>query len=135
MQNFKGKRNMLKNNYREQGHIYSRHGLDNTGYLAFKNVPNLIKKYAKGKKTLDYGCGSGRSTRFLKDLGLIPDGVDISQDMIREAQKIDNTISYHLIESANTSSTDKNYDIVFSSLVLFEVSSKNELTKIFNEIY
>lgn len=126
---------MLKNNYNKYGHIYAKHGLGNTGYLAFKNIPDLLWKYAKGKKILDYGCGSGRSTRFLKDIGLNPEGVDISEDMIKEARKIDRTTSYHVIESAEIPSTSNNYDVVFSSLVLFEISTKKEITKVFNEIY
>lgn len=63
---------MLKNNYNEYGHIYSKHDICNIGFLAFKNIPNLVSKYARGLKTLDYGCGAGRSTRFLKDIGLNP---------------------------------------------------------------
>lgn len=123
------------NNYQENSCLYAKHALSGTGYLAFKNIPGLLKKYTPGKKTLDYGCGSGRSSRFLKDLGLVVEGVDISQDMLKEARKIDNSIPYIAIDSANIPRPPKNYDLVFSSLVLFEISSKKELLTIFTEIH
>jgi len=61
-------------------------------------------------------------------------GVDISEDMLKQARHSDNTTSYRLIESAKIPANANEYDLVFSSLVLFEISSKDELTRIFNEI-
>lgn len=111
--------------------------LDNSGtaFLAFKTIPWLIKKYSCGKKTLDYGCGSGSSTIFLKEIGLDVEGVDISDEMLSEANQLDNNIKYTLIKSAEILNEDNEFDVVFSSFVLFEISSKNELKNVINEIY
>jgi trans-aconitate methyltransferase len=38
---------------------------------------------------VDFGCGAGRSTRFLRRLGFEAVGVDVSTDMIRKAREID----------------------------------------------
>ena len=54
-------------------------------YLAYRDVPGLIKKYVKGSKALDYGAGTGISTRFLIDRGFDVNGVDVSQAMIEQA--------------------------------------------------
>ena len=45
---------------------YSGLGVEGTYFLAFRDVPNLLKKYANGKHALDYGCGAGRSTQFCR---------------------------------------------------------------------
>lgn len=111
--------------------------LDNGGttFLAFKKIPDLLKRHAIGKKTLDYGCGSGSSTLFLNEIGLDVEGVDISQAMLQEANKLNIKIPFNLIESAKLPHADNTFDIVFSSFVLFEISSKPELSSIINEIY
>ena len=68
--------------YTKHATEYSELGIDGTFYLGFRDVPKLIKKYVKGTQALDYGCGPGRSTRFLKSLGFDVIGVDISSDML-----------------------------------------------------
>lgn len=114
---------------------YAKCGLRETHFLAFKYIPSLIKKYSTGIKTLDYGCGSGRSTRFLKNLNLEVKGVDIDKKMISEAIKSDDSINYFTIESAQLPMPARDYDVVFSSLVMLKIPTKKELLKIFNEIH
>jgi ubiquinone/menaquinone biosynthesis C-methylase UbiE len=111
--------------------------LDNSGtaFLAFKQIPDLLKRHAIGKKTLDYGCGSGSSTLFLNEIGLEVEGVDISQDMLQEAIQLNTSIPFNLIKSAKLPQADNTFDIVFSSFFLFEISSKHELSRVINEIY
>lgn len=114
--------------------LYSQYKIIGTDYLAFRDLPELLKKYSNGRKTIDYGCGCGRSTRFLKSLGLEVVGVDTSKEMIRQAQCIDNHTTYSLIESAKIRAADNSFHIAFSSFVLFEISSKEEILKIFKEM-
>lgn len=125
---------MLINDYSAISKQYASSDNSGTAFLAFKHIETLIKKFSHGIKTLDYGCGSGNSSIFLKEIGLDVNGVDISSDMLNEAKIIKN-INFSLIESGVLPYDDNSYDIVFSSFVLFEISTKNELTKIFNEIY
>ena len=65
---------------------YAELEVEGTYFLAFRDVPNLLEKYAKGKRALDYGCGTGRSTRFLKKLGFETIGIDINQHMLDKAK-------------------------------------------------
>lgn len=114
---------------------YAKSDNSGTAFLAFKDIPSIIHQYATGKKVLDYGCGSGNSSLFLKELALEVEGVDISQEMIDEAQKNDPTIPFRKIDSGLLPYPDNEFDIVFSSFVLFEISSFDEMTRILNEIY
>ncbi len=125
---------MYRINYSSSAPIYAKHSLGGTGYLAFKYVPGIIERYANGKKTLDYGCGSGRSTRFLRDLGLAVEGVDISDDMIAEAIERNQITQYTHIQSASLPYANQTFDIVFSCLVLFEIPTKKEILDVFLEI-
>jgi SAM-dependent methyltransferase len=57
-----------------------------TYYLAYRDLPEIISKHVFGKKALDFGCGAGRSTRFLQNLGFSTVGVDISEAMLIQAR-------------------------------------------------
>src|SRR3990167_9521805 len=50
-----------------------------TDYLLTRELPVILEKHDRSKRILDYGCGAGLSTRFLKSLGLNVVGVDISK--------------------------------------------------------
>src|SRR5207248_3224461 len=41
-----------------------------TYYLGFRDLPALIRRYDHGSRALDFGWGTGRSTRLLRNLGL-----------------------------------------------------------------
>ena len=66
---------------------YSKLEFQNTYYLAFRDLPGIFINYVKGKQAIDFGCGTGRSTRFLKKYGFETIGVDISKEMIKYCQK------------------------------------------------
>lgn len=70
-----------------------------TYYLAFRDLPALIQRYNHGSRALDFGCGTGRSTRFLRNLGLKVTGADISQAMLDQAHAVDPSGEYHLIRA------------------------------------
>lgn len=67
-----------------------------TYYLAYRDLPEIIGE-EMGKHALDFGCGTGRSTRFLTDLGFAAVGVDISPEMLDQARQIDPGGSYRLV--------------------------------------
>ncbi len=76
---------------------YAKLEFPGTYYLAYRDLPQIISKHIKGKKALDFGCGTGRSTRFLKKLGFDAIGVDIAADMINKAKELDPEGIYHMI--------------------------------------
>lgn len=69
----------------------------NTYYLAFRDLPRILAQHVIGTKALDFGCGTGRSTRFLQKLGFKVIGIDIAEDMLRIARATDPTGDYRLV--------------------------------------
>lgn len=113
---------------------YASLGFDGTYYLAFRDVPDLADKYVRGKTALDYGCGTGRSTRFLKSLGFHTVGVDISVDMLREARQQDALGEYRAVQTAALPFNDSSFDLIFSSFVFIEVPTREEIVAILREM-
>ena len=61
---------------------YNKLEFQNDYYLAFRDLPVILKKHVKGTMAIDFGCGTGRSTRFLEKNGFKTIGIDISAEMI-----------------------------------------------------
>lgn len=125
------------NDARENVENYAQFGILGTSYLAFRDINNLITRFSKpGAHTLDYGCGAGRSTRFLKSIGLnVTDAVDISGEWIKKARQADQLTSYHQITSGTLPQADSSFDLVFSSFVLFDIPNKIEMKKALQTIH
>jgi SAM-dependent methyltransferase len=81
----------------ERARAYATLQFPGTYYLAFRDLPTLIRRYNHGSRALDFGCGTGRSTRFLKNLGLNVVGADISQAMLDQARGLDPSGDYHFV--------------------------------------
>lgn len=123
-----------KNNYSKETALkYSNFEIQGTSWLSFRDVPQFVKCYTKGKKTLDLGCGAGRSTRFLRNIGLDVYSVDISSEYIDQARRIDKLGKYFLIKNNKIPFKDEVYDFIFSSHVLLMIPTKNDLNSFFKE--
>ena len=82
----------------ERARAYATLQFPGTYYLAFRDLPGLIRRYNHdARRALDFGCGTGRSTRFLRRLGLEVIGVDISQPMLAQARALDPSGEYYLV--------------------------------------
>jgi ubiquinone/menaquinone biosynthesis C-methylase UbiE len=75
----------------DRAEAYSKLDFSGTYYVAFRDLQEIILSNVKGQKALDFGCGSGRSTRFLEKLGFQTIGVDISEAMLRKAIESDSS--------------------------------------------
>ncbi len=85
-------------------------------YLAFRDIPDLIRRHVRKGKAVDFGCGAGRSTRFIKSLGFEVIGIDISESMIGSALEADPEGDYRLIEDGGFESLEKGgFDLVFAA--------------------
>ncbi len=92
---------------------YSRLEFPGTYYLAYRDLPAVIAQHVKGIEALDFGCGSGRSTRFLTRLGFRATGIDISEEMVRKAREIDPHGLYHTIKEGDFSQLPKaHFDLI-----------------------
>lgn len=81
----------------ERARAYADLGFPGTYYLAFRDIPELIATHVTGRQALDFGCGAGRSTRFLREHGFDAIGVDISEAMLSEAARRDPEGEYLLL--------------------------------------
>jgi SAM-dependent methyltransferase len=110
---------------------YAQLEFPNTYYLAYRDLPEIISKYVKGTKAIDFGCGTGRSTRFLKNLGFDAVGVDISEEMVTKAKEFDPSGKYTVIEDGNFSSFDnQSFDLVLSIFTFDNIPGVERRTKL-----
>lgn len=95
---------------------YSKLEVPGTYYLAFRDLPTIIAEHVNGKKALDFGCGSGRSTRFLQKLGFHTIGIDIAAEMITKAKQVDHKGDYRLIAERDFSQFyQDSFDLILSA--------------------
>jgi SAM-dependent methyltransferase len=74
-----------------------------------------------GRLTLDVGCGEGRVTRDLRDLGHTVIGIDSSETMIAAARKADPGAEYVLADAAALPFPDGHADLVVAFMSLMDV--------------
>jgi len=84
-----------------RAHAYATLEFANTYYLAFRDLPAILAAHVTGTRALDFGCGTGRSSRLLHKLGFNVTGVDISEDMLRIARAADLSGDYRLVPGDN----------------------------------
>jgi len=114
---------------------YAKLGIDKTYYLAYRDVADVFREYGMSGNVLDYGCGTGRSTRFLRDHGFSATGVDISEAMIKEAREQENKAKYRLIKPGDlTGFTDSEFDLVLSMWPFDSIATVREKTETLMEI-
>jgi len=87
-----------------------------TYYLAFRDLPAIIASGVSGRCGLDFGCGAGRSTRFLKRLGFDVTGIDVSPSMIEQARQADPGGSYRLVaDGVFNSLLPRSFDLILAA--------------------
>lgn len=95
---------------------YAQLELPGTYYLAYRDLPAIIGEHVRGKKALDFGCGAGRSTRFLRELGFEVLGVDVSEHMLARARERDPDGEYRLVPDGDLGEVAPGaYDLVLSA--------------------
>lgn len=70
-----------------------------TYWLAYRDFPEIFREHVRGARALDFGCGTGRSTRFLRQHGFDATGVDIAASMLERARVLDPAGDYRLVEN------------------------------------
>ena len=114
---------------------YARLEFPGTYYLAFRDIPNLISEHVKGKRALDFGCGTGRSSRFLEKLGFETIGVDIAEPMIRKAREFNPQGDYRLIgNDGPTGLGETAFDLILSAFTFDNISTLEKKTALFSAL-
>jgi len=103
--------------------------------LAFRDLPAIIRHHVKGLKALDFGCGAGRSTRFLRGLGFQAAGVDISEHMLEQAHERDPGGDYRLVPDGDFSALEAGaYDLVLSAFTFDNIPTMEKKTAILSAL-
>ncbi|HET9837289.1 MAG TPA: class I SAM-dependent methyltransferase [Candidatus Angelobacter sp.] len=103
---------------------YARLEFANTYYLAYRDLPAILGRHVSGSRALDFGCGTGRSTRFLEKLGFQVTGVDISEEMLALARSTDATGDYRLVPEDNFEQLEHgSFDLILSAFTFDNISN------------
>jgi ubiquinone/menaquinone biosynthesis C-methylase UbiE len=127
----------FRNSYDDakRAEAYAKLEFPGTYYLAYRDLPEIIHEHVKGRRAIDFGCGTGRSTRFLHGLGFDVIGIDISEDMLRKARELDPTGDYHLVEEGDLGQfEDGAYDLAFAGFTFDNIPTMAKKVKNFREL-
>ena len=118
----------------KRAEAYAKLEFAGTYYLAYRDLPEIFAEHVKGKEAIDFGCGTGRSTRFLRDHGFHVTGVDISEDMIRKARQVSPDGDYRLIEDGNFRQFQRGaYDLVLAAFTFDNIATMEKKVRVFQE--
>ncbi len=114
---------------------YDRLEFPGTYYLAFRDLPAIISKHVHDKKALDFGCGTGRSTRFLQTLGFDVVGVDIAENMLALARKRDPNGEYRLVPDGKLDGfAASTYDLVLCAFTFDNIPTMEKKVLLFQSL-
>ena len=108
----------FKNVYDKADYAEAYAGLEWTGtyLLVQRDLPGILSRHVTGRRALDFGCGTGRSSRLLRACGFEVTGVDVSTSMIEHARRIDPGGNYRLLEGGDlTALPAASFDLVLSA--------------------
>jgi SAM-dependent methyltransferase len=114
---------------------YSKLEFANTYHLAFSDLPEIFRAHVKGTAALDFGCGTGRSTRFLRGLGFHPLGVDISEEMVLRAREADPQGDYRLIPGDDMSALPRaSFSLIQSAFTFDNIPGMETKVRLFRDL-
>jgi SAM-dependent methyltransferase len=106
-----------------------------TYHLAFRDLPATIREHVRGTRALDFGCGAGRSTRFLRDLGFHVLGIDISEPMLTEARLRDPQGDYRLVPDGDLPNVpERAYDLVLAAFTFDNIPTMDKKVTLFGAL-
>ena len=97
--------------------------------LGYSTVEKLLGIVA-GKRVLDYGCGPGKFSRTLSDLGALVTGVDISEKALEIASSKSHSSYYCLVDDLSGY-----FDYAVAAFVLCTIPEKQDFERVIQTIY
>ena len=106
-----------------------------TYYLAYRDLPAILAEHARGTRAVDFGCGTGRSTRFLRGLGFDPVGIDIAEPMLARARERDPGGDYRLVAEGTVGDLEPgSFDLALSVFTFDNVPSLEMKMSLFRDL-
>ncbi len=127
-------------NDRARSASYAKLEFPGTYYLAFRDLPEIIERHVprgrpQGGRALDFGCGTGRSTRFLRGLGFDVVGIDISEPMLALAREREPDGEYRLVPDGDLEGLEANaFDVVLSAFTLDNIPTRERKVALFRSL-
>ena len=122
-------------NDNERADAYAKLEFPGTYYLAYRDLPAIFGEHLRGRKALDFGCGTGRSTRFLHRLGFAAVGVDIAAQMLARARERDPHGEYRLVGDGDLSGLPQDtYDLVLSVFTFDNIPTMEKKVALFKSL-
>lgn len=123
--------NVYENERRARAYDQLRFG--GTYLLAFRPLPRLFEWFVTGRRALDFGCGTGRTGRFLRELGFEMVGIDISREMVAVARQRDPGGDYRAISDGDFSSLPLgSFDLVLSAFTFDNIPGREHRQRLFS---
>ncbi len=125
------------NVYQDQARAeaYSKLEFPGTYFLAFRDLPELITQHVCGSSALDFGCGTGRSCRFLRQLGFETVGVDIAAPMLERARSLDPQGDYRLLPDGDFAElAGRSFDLVLAAFTFDNIATMERKVQAFQEL-
>jgi SAM-dependent methyltransferase len=114
---------------------YARLEFPGTYYLAYRDLPAIFSRHVRGKRALDFGCGTGRSSRFLRQLGFDVVGIDISDEMIRMARELDPHGQYIVVEDGKLNETvGEDYDLAVAVFTFDNIQGADHRAQLLSQL-
>lgn len=106
-----------------------------TYFLAYRDLPAILAAHVRGPRALDFGCGAGRSTRFLHGLGYDAVGVDIAEPMVVKARERDPSGDYRVVAEGDLAGLPAgSFDLVLSVFTFDNIPGTETKTSIFRDL-
>ena len=106
-----------------------------TYYLAFRDLPRIFREYVVGNRALDFGCGTGRSSRYLKSLGFDVVGVDIAEEMLERARSRDPQGDYRLVSGQDLAGVERSsFDLILSAFTFDNIPTMERKVSLFSQL-
>jgi SAM-dependent methyltransferase len=119
----------------KRANAYAKLEFANTYYLAYRDLPAIIRDHVTGAKAIDFGCGTGRSTRFVRQLGFEAIGVDIAPEMIAKARELDPGGDYRLVKGDDFSGLEAGaYNLVVSLFTFDNIPGFDTKVRLFHDL-
>lgn len=120
---------------RARADAYATLDFPGTYYLAFRDLPSLISKHVRGDRALDFGCGAGRSTRFLRGLDFDVIGVDIAEEMLERAREADPSGDYRRVRDGDLGDLrSERFDLVLCAFTFDNVPTLEKKARLFGDL-
>ncbi|MEM9555416.1 MAG: class I SAM-dependent methyltransferase [Acidobacteriota bacterium] len=119
----------------ERASAYAKLELPGTYYLAYRDLPAILGEQVRGTRALDFGCGTGRSSRFLRDLGFDTVGVDIAEPMLTLARQQDPDGDYRLVSDGDLGALEiDHYDLVLAAFTFDNIPTMDKKDVLFRSL-